>query len=197
MSKEGNVGMCDAPTEVVGELRIDELRPGDVVPLQRFYNSLAEEIVRTFRPYGWDLTADCLADGPLARIAAGDEFALAYRDEAGNIWGHAFLMGILSDDGAMLGLGVHQLLLGKELGRKLMAALMQAAERLGIKRIHLSVVQDNAPAVELYKANGFEITEEFVSDLDNLPYYNMVKVFQGPTEGPSKLKSGKKAHPRP
>jgi len=171
--------MCDAPTEVVGELRIDELSPGDAAALGRFYNSLAEEIVRTFRPYGWDVTADCLADGPLARTAAGDEFALVYRDEAGNIWGHAFLMSIRSDDGAMFGLGVHQLLLGKGLGRKLMAALMQAADgKCALERIRLTAVTDNAPAVELYKDFGFEITGEFVSEIDNMAYYNMRRLLR-------------------
>jgi ribosomal protein S18 acetylase RimI-like enzyme len=169
--------MCDLPCQVVGELQIDELSPDDVTPLLRFYDSLAEEIVRTFRPYGWDVTASYLADGPLARIAAGDEFALVYRDEAGNIWGHAFLQDIRAADGVMLGLGVHQLLLGQGLGRQLMAALMQAADgELALELIRLTAVTNNAPAVELYKDFGFEITGEFVSEIDNMPYYNMQRV---------------------
>ena len=171
--------MCDLPGEVVGELRIDELSPGDVTPLLRFYRGLADFIVRAFRPYGLAITEQVLADGPLARIAAGDECAFVLRDEAGNIWGHAFLQGLRSADGAMLGLGVHQSLLGRGLGRQFMTALMQAAERLGVKRSHLSVVQDNTPAVELYKAHGFEITDKFISEIDGLPYYNMRKFLQG------------------
>ena len=162
------------PTEVVGELRIDELRPGDAAPLLRFYRGLAEHVVRTYRPYGWDVTAERLADGPLARIAAGDEFGLVYRDEAGNIWGHGFLMGLRSADGAMLGLGVHQLLLGRGLGRKLMAELIRGADgRLGVELLRLTAVTDNAPAVELYKDFGFAITGEFVDENDGLLYYNM------------------------
>ena len=171
--------MCDKPAEVVGELRINELSPDDLAPLLRFYRSLADHIVRAFRPYGWDITEQVLADGPLTRMAAGDELALVYRDEAGNIWGHAYLQGVRLADGASLGLGVHQSLLGRGLGRKLMDALMQAADKLHLKRISLTTVQDNAPAVELYKAHGFEITGQFRSDIDHLPYYNMLKILPG------------------
>ncbi len=168
--------MCDLPAKAVGELRIDELAPADLTPFLRFYCSLADHIVRTFRPYGWDITAALLADGPLARLAAGDELALVYRDEAGDIWGHAFLQGTLAG-GATFGIGVHQSLLGKGLGRRLMSAILQAAERkLQLKEIRLIAVQDNAPAVELYKSQGFEITGEFVSEDDGLPYYNMRKI---------------------
>lgn len=171
--------MSDMPPAVVGELHIDELSPDDLAPLLRFYRSLADHIVRTFRPYGWDITEQVLADGPLARIAGGNECALVLRDEGDNIWGHAFLQGLRSADGAMLGLGVHQSLLGRGLGQKLMDALMQAADKLRLKRISLTTVQDNAPAVELYKAHGFEITDKFVSDIDHLPYYNMLKILPG------------------
>jgi len=170
--------MFDRPAEVVGELRINELSPPDLAPLLAFYRSLAPNIVRTFRPYGWQVTAQVLADGPLGRIAGGQEFALVLVDDGGNIWAHAFLQDLHAERGPTLGLGVHQSLLGRRLGRKLITALLHAADHtLMCRRISLTAVQDNTPAVDLYKSMGFEITGEFVSEDDGMAYYNMRRTF--------------------
>jgi ribosomal protein S18 acetylase RimI-like enzyme len=88
--------------------------------------------------------------------------------------GHAFLAGIKSADQPTLGVGIHQSLLGRGLGRKLTTTLLTEAEPLiAGKDIVLTVVQDNRPAVELYTSLGFEITDRFTSEHDNLPYYAM------------------------
>ncbi|MHC4561888.1 MAG: GNAT family N-acetyltransferase [Planctomycetota bacterium] len=167
--------MCNQPDSPTGELRIDRLSADDVTPLTAFYRSLSPHVVRTYRPYGWEVTAEGLRDGPLANIATGDEYAMVVRDEAGTIWGHAFLSNV-SSGSAPFGIGLHQALLGRRFGRKLMAALLDGAEQdCDLREIRLTCVQDNKAAVDLYTSLGFERTGEFIAEDDNLPYYRMRK----------------------
>lgn len=57
-----------------------------------------------------------------------------------------------------LGMAVHDDFQGQGVGTALMAAIIDLADRwLGLCRIELSVMTDNAPAVHLYKKFGFEI----------------------------------------
>ena len=101
--------------------------------------------------------------------------ALVLRDAGGAIWGHAFLSGLLSGT-ALFGIGIHQSLLGRGLGRELMTALLERAERQSdLKEITLTCVQDNAAAVDLYASLGFEKTDAFVEPGDGLTYFAMRK----------------------
>lgn len=57
---------------------------------------------------------------------------------------------------ALLGIGVHDAYAGRGVGRALMAALVDGADRaLGLRRIELTVFADNARAIALYRRFGF------------------------------------------
>ncbi len=144
-----------------------------------FYHDLADFVVRAYRPYGWEITAETLRDGPLARQMAGDELGLVLRDDAGAIWGHAFLSNVLSGE-AHFGIGIHQKLLGRGLGEALMTALLDQADRhTDLQEIRLTCVQDNDAAIDLYTSLGFKRTGEFVEENDGLPYFRMRKILRG------------------
>lgn len=54
-----------------------------------------------------------------------------------------------------LGMGVHADFRGRGLGRGLLAACLEKAERKGILRVELSARADNTRAIRLYEALGF------------------------------------------
>ena len=168
--------MNEQPKSVAEPLGVDDLSLDDLQPLLAFYLDLAPQVVRAYRPYGWTITEQTLCDGPFSRQAAGDELAMILRDATGAIWGHAFLSDVLSET-ASFGIGVHQSLLGRGLGRRLMTALLdKAARECDLKEIKLICVQDNAAAVNLYTSLGFEQTDAFIEPGDGLPYFAMRKV---------------------
>ena len=170
--------MTTQPDNPTGTLRIDELSADDAPALLAFYDDLADFIVRAYRPYGWEIAEEMLREGPVARTAGGDELGMVLRDEGGTIWGHAFLSEIKSGS-AHFGIGIHQTLLGKGLGRGLMVALLDAAERQAdLTEIRLTCVQDNDAAVTLYTSLGFEKTREFIEETDGLPYFAMRKTLR-------------------
>jgi putative acetyltransferase len=56
-----------------------------------------------------------------------------------------------------LGMGVHDEFVGRGIGSKLLAALIDTADNwLAIKRLELTVYVDNGPAIRLYEKFGFE-----------------------------------------
>jgi putative acetyltransferase len=58
---------------------------------------------------------------------------------------------------ADLGMSVHDQFQGRGIGRKLLAALLDVADNyLGLTRVELEVLPDNAPAIRLYESMGFE-----------------------------------------
>ena len=59
---------------------------------------------------------------------------------------------------AYLGMGLHDDFHGRGIGSRLLRELIMIAEDwLNLRRIELTVYVDNAPAIALYKRNGFEI----------------------------------------
>jgi ribosomal protein S18 acetylase RimI-like enzyme len=55
-----------------------------------------------------------------------------------------------------LGMGVDPDYRGRGIGRRLLAATLEAAQRRGIERIELQVLESNEIAISLYKRFGFE-----------------------------------------
>jgi putative acetyltransferase len=59
---------------------------------------------------------------------------------------------------AGIGMGVHDAWCGRGIGSRLLLEILNVADDwLNLKRIELTVYVDNAPAIALYKRNGFEI----------------------------------------
>jgi RimJ/RimL family protein N-acetyltransferase len=58
---------------------------------------------------------------------------------------------------AVLGMGLVAPFRGLGLGSRLLAATLEAAERVGIQRAELVVRSDNAPAIALYRRFGFAV----------------------------------------
>jgi len=55
-----------------------------------------------------------------------------------------------------LGMGVHPDYRGRGIGRRLLAAAIASAQRRGIERVELQVLESNGIAINLYKHFGFE-----------------------------------------
>ena len=63
---------------------------------------------------------------------------------------------------ATIGMGVHDDHVGQGIGRRLLAELVDAADNwFGLWRLELTVYEDNAPALALYKKFGFVIEGTF------------------------------------
>jgi ribosomal protein S18 acetylase RimI-like enzyme len=146
----------DAPT---GEFTVRPMSRDDVPAMLAFYNDLAEFVVRTYRPYGYDVTETILLNGPAHRVANDEEIGFVLVDEAAAVWGHAFIRA-LNTDRPEFGVGVHQAVLGKRMGRSLTEAVLAEARARNIPQVHLIVVKDNTPAWTLYESVGFVITGE-------------------------------------
>ncbi len=57
---------------------------------------------------------------------------------------------------AAIGMSVHDAYVGRGIGSRLLAAMLDLADNwLGIHRVQLDVIVDNAPAVRLYEKFGF------------------------------------------
>ncbi|MGO4704729.1 GNAT family N-acetyltransferase [Microvirga sp. 2MCAF38] len=94
----------------------------------------------------------------LENIAAGDVSLVAVK--AGKIIANGGLNRLLGRRGhaGSLGMGVHDDYRGQGVGSKLMREILTIADSwLNLKRIELTVYTDNAPAIALYKRNGFEV----------------------------------------
>jgi L-phenylalanine/L-methionine N-acetyltransferase len=76
----------------------------------------------------------------------------------GRIAGHAGLMAapFHRAHSAHLGISVHDAYQGRGVGRALIGALIDYADRsLGLRRLELTVFTDNTPAIALYRSFGF------------------------------------------
>jgi len=148
------------------------IRRGDENALLEFYNGLSESSIRTFRPIGYKTTLDVCKD--IIRDNSPEEekkFDLVALHEGGIIgWG--FLWNIDSGE-PTFGLGVADDSQGKGLGSRLTDSVMEEARERGIKKVLLTVVQDNQVAWKMYEKRGFVKYGEFVGE-DGVDYFQMV-----------------------
>ena len=70
------------------------------------------------------------------------------------------LLGVRREEGWVGGLGVVPEARRRGLGRALMEAAIDRARSRGVRRLWLEVLEQNAPAVQLYRQLGFEPTRE-------------------------------------
>lgn len=136
---------------------IRPLVSADADALLRFYRALPPWIVRWFEPFR-DPTRDVL-EQHLRAAAAGNHVSLGLVDPAGAVLGHAFILGI-REPRPVLGIGLCEQAIGHGCGRRLMAALLRAADARELPRVTLTVFKDNPRARHLYETCGFAVTGE-------------------------------------
>ena len=143
----------------------------DAALLAEFYNGLSWESKRTFRPLGEKTTSEKCRDIVQDNISeTGRRYDLMALDGE-RIVGWGFLWSM--DSGApSLGLGVADAYHGQGLGGRLMDEVMAYARGRELRRVVLTVVQDNHKARKMYERRGFVKQEAFVGE-DGLPYYAM------------------------
>jgi len=149
-------------------MRIRRLTTNDTARLVAFYESLSDEVHWFYRPFT-DITAEALWD----HLAGSDDLRHIIKgvvDDTGAVVGHAF---ILNTDGPepVLGIGLHQSVHGKGLGRELMVRVLDEADAWGLPLVTLTVVKTNHRAVRLYESLGFEIRGEVSFRSENDSHY--------------------------
>lgn len=158
---------------------IREVTSSDALPLQIFYNSLDHEARVTFRSMGWTATFTDFKE-VVNQVLCGTRYDVVIEQD-GRILGWAYIAG-LDQEYPVFGIGVSKELRGRGFGRRIMERVIDFGRRNRInKGIDLTVVQTNAPALNLYKSMGFQITGTVKGD-DGLDYYSMRLSFDDPTK---------------
>ncbi len=157
-------------------IRIRPLLAFDAAALETFYNSLPPDTIRTFRPFGDRATAERCEQVVAANLAdPRNRFDLVAQQESDLVaWAY---LADLEQPQPYLGIVVAERVRRKGLGKALTAMLLGWARAQHIPAVYLMVVQDNAAAINLYRQQGFEVYDEEFDELDQLPYYHMVRNF--------------------
>ncbi len=142
-----------AMTSPVG-LEIRTLTIGHARRLQHFYDRLPAWIVNWFEPFSRD-RAEPLIDH-LRQAADGNAISLGLFAANGDILGHAFVLNTTSDQ-PVLGCGLSESVIGQGLGRRLLQAVIDEADRQRIPPVTLTVFKDNMRARCLYECFGFVV----------------------------------------
>jgi putative acetyltransferase len=162
-------------TQADPQPRLRRLGPADADALHAFYNALSARSKRLFRPLGARTTLEqCRRLADANRLEQDTKYdVVAVSGQAIVGWGFLW-NGHERTDIATLGLGVADDWQGRGLGRRLMAAVLDAAPGRDLSCVELTVVQDNAVARRLYESFGFVRTGDLVG-LDGLPYFRMTR----------------------
>ncbi len=159
-------------TPETDEVIIRQIKSGDENVLVDFYNGLSESSIQTFRPLGYKTTLSVCEDIIQDNSPEIDKkFDLVALHET-RIVGWSFLWNIESNE-PTFGLGVADDFQGKGLGSKLIDSAMKTARERGLKKVLLTVVQDNQVAWQMYERRGFVKYGKFVGE-DGLDYFRMV-----------------------
>ena len=159
-------------TPEIDEVIIQRIKSSDDNSLVEFYNGLSESSIRTFRPLGYKTTLNVCEDIIKDNSPGIDKkFDLVALYET-RIIGWSFLWNLESNE-PTFGLGVADDFQGKALGSKLIDSVMKTARERSLKKVLLTVVQDNPVAWKMYERRGFVKYGEFVGE-DGLDYFRMV-----------------------
>ncbi|MCE5241092.1 GNAT family N-acetyltransferase [bacterium] len=148
---------------------IRELRADDGPALQRFFNSLAPQTRRLFRPAGWNMSLQ-QCSGLCRQSADGERYDLVLEDR-GRIVGWSFLQA-LDRPAPSFGIGLAEAYHGRGYGRELMGRILAWGREAGRTEFELTVVQSNERAQRLYESFGFTRTGMWQGS-DGLDYYEM------------------------
>lgn len=133
-------------------LTIQPLGDGDAEALLDFYRSLSEAVARDFLPVG--VVAPDTVSEHLALVRDGVCLSLGLFDSSGRILGHGFIQG-LDTPRPMLGIGLHEDVIGQGYGRQIMERLIAESDSRGVPALMLNVVKTNTRAERLYASLGF------------------------------------------
>lgn len=137
------------------DLSICRLVPDDAPELLAFYRSLSPPVARLFLPTDY-VSPDAIREH-FDMVRSGLCISLGLFGPGRRILGHAFVQGIGSSR-PMLGIGLHDSVIGQGHGRRLMQLLLHETDRLKVPVVSLNVVKTNARAERLYRSMGFVIT---------------------------------------
>lgn len=149
-------------------MHIRPLTAADASALLRLYHSFSDEVNWYFQPFG-TVTLEVLRDH-LERGDAGEHLILGVAEPDGSLWGHGFVMGIRGEK-PVFGIGLHQDLIGRGWGRRLMEAVLDAADASGAPLVTLTVLKQNHRAVPLYESMGFKLCGECTFRSENDSHY--------------------------
>ena len=172
------------------DLTISKLAIADTESLCEFFRD--EDTAATYRPYG-EVTLATLVNGPIVRLAEGNEVGFVIRNQRGRILGHAFLRRHPTQRTTWgLGIGLHPAIRGKGWGTKLMREILDGTrEQDGVDRVELSVLTENTPAVRLYERFGFQTTREARSD-EGRPVLYMLKCYSDRPDDADEILAGQR-----
>lgn len=143
-----------------------DLKPGDEKRLFAFYSNLGSTVTATFRPFREVSVA--VMKNHLSEVDNGHHISIGIEHSA-NIVGHGFLMDI-DKKHPVFGIGIMEPYQGEGRGRRLMNAVWEKAETLGVGHMTLTVVKNNTRAISLYKDFGFRAVGDHTFEKKNDSY---------------------------
>ena len=134
----------------------NDLKPGDIGYLTYLHGVLyAQE-------YGWDHTFEAYVAGPLAEFAKGhnDRERIWIVEKDANVAGSIAIVEASKEAAQLRWLLLHPELRGHGIGRILVEESIRFCKEKGCSLVFLWTVSHLLAAAELYKAVGFQLTEE-------------------------------------
>ena len=148
------------------ELIFREVNKNDIDELCILLNKLSEKSKQFFRPHPFDKKS-------LKTIHSSGKdhyFVMIYKNK---IIGYSFLR-LFGYEIPSYGGCIHQKYQGKGFGKKLTEWTVDKSRELGYKKVILKVYKDNNAAFNMYKKEGFKVT----NDLKETNEWKMEKKFQ-------------------
>jgi len=138
-----------------------DLRPGDIGYLTYLHGTLYA------KEYGWDHTFEAYVAGPLSRFAKShtDREQIWLMEKEGAIVGSVAIVQATQDAAQLRWLLLHPDLRGHGLGRILMQEAIRFCQEHGYRSVFLWTESRLTAAANLYRATGFQLTEEKTHEL--------------------------------